>query len=206
MARESGHLKGVAFVLLANYWLLFVIIRAALTIILLSDINFITTYPPVYEYDIMQAGLPPINASLVAGGTNLDATAEFWWSFPSLMTDQAVITTVPPLTCSGSDSCLSYFLPGPMTLVFYDDNLPLTRANYSDATALLVNDAPGYQVEYSQVANDESTLQDTDCQLYGMPWAALLICIKNATGSGLIGGALSDIYGELISSTKCLSY
>lgn len=145
-------------------------------------------------------------------GTNIGATSEFWWSFPSLMTDQAVITTIPPITCS-NPSCLSYFLPGAMTLVSFDDNLPpIGKDNYSDAYVFIVNNAPGYQIEYEDVPPDDLTLSlpDGDCQLYGMPWAAILICIKKIDNA-LIGGTYNprqelNVSTELVSIRGCKDF
>jgi len=172
-----------------NCRLLFVLVRAALAFILLVNINFTTTYPHVYESGILYAGLSPLNTSIAEGGQNLDVTSEFWWSFPSLMTDQAAVAAVPPLTCSDSDpSCVSYFLPGTITQLVYNSSLPpILKTNFTDATALIVTDAPGYQIDYTEIPGNETTLLDSDCQVYGMPFAALLICLKN-TEDGLIGG------------------
>jgi hypothetical protein len=165
------------------------LMRGVLAFILLANINFVTTYRTVFQSGILHAGLAPINSAIANGGLNLGATAEFWWSFPSLMTDQAAVTTVPPLTCSTSDdSCVSYFLPGTVTQIVYDPSLPpILKQNFTDAGALLVNDAPGYQIDYSSIASDELAVQVGDCQIYGMPWAALLICIRSI-GNSLIGG------------------
>jgi hypothetical protein len=165
-----------------------------MAIILLSDVSFKTSYHTVYESGIAHAGLSPINASLLASGFDFDATSEFWWSFPSLMTDQAVITLIPPVICSGS-FCQSYFLPGPMTTVVYDPDLPpVTKDNFSEANALIVYDAPGYQIEYSAVTDADPKLSvDDDCRLYGFAWSAFFICIKQAE-VGLITGERFEIY------------
>lgn len=157
-----------------NRRLLYAVMRGVLGVILFSNVSFTTTYPIVDQFGIAFAGLSPINASVITP-TDLDATTEFWWLFPSLMTDQAAIATVPPLTCSGS-SCVSYFIPGP---IVFDANMPqITNDNYSDATAWVVNDAPGYQIDYSSVTNEDPVLlPDDDCEPYGTDYAAILICV-----------------------------
>jgi hypothetical protein len=172
--------------------LIFVVVRGALGVILLSDISFKTTYPEVYSSGITQAGLAPLNVSVTTiPDFNSDATAEFWWYFPSLMTDTARVTTIPPLTCS-TPPCLSYFLPGSMGLVILDPELPpIGKNNFSDATAFIVNDAPGYQIEFTPVTTEDLPLEGNDCKIYGIPGAALQICVK-AVGSELIGGKLLD--------------
>jgi hypothetical protein len=172
--------------------LIFVVVRGALGVILLSDISFKTTYPAVYSSGITQAGLAPLNVSVTTlPQFNSDATTEFWWYFPSLMTDTARVTTIPPLICS-TPPCLSYFLPGSMGLVILDPELPpIGKNNFSDATAFIVNDAPGYQIEFTPVTTQDLPLEGNDCKIYGIPGAALQICAK-AVGSELIGGKLLD--------------
>jgi len=192
MDKYFGDLKGILLWAIGNCRLLFVFVRAALAFILLVNLNFTTTYPRVYESGIQYAGLSPLNTSIAEGGQNLDVTSEFWWSFPSLMTDQASIAPVPPLTCSDSDpSCVSYFLPGTITQLVYSPSLhPVLKTNFTDATALVVIDAPGYQIDYTEIPGNETTLLSSECQVYGMPFAALLICLKD-TEDGLIGGTVS---------------
>lgn len=169
--------------------LFFTVLRGALAIILLSDISFHTTYPVISESTILHAGLSPLNTSIAnLTGFNEDATSEFWGSFTSIMTDPAV-TTVPPLSCSGP-SCQAYFLPGTMSIVDFGPSLePIQKDNF---TVFIVNDAPGYQIEYSPVTTADPPLVDTDCEIYGVPWAAIQICIKKAQ-IGFISGMAFNV-------------
>jgi hypothetical protein len=115
---------------------------------------------------------------------DLDATSEFWWEFPSLMTDQGAITAVSPFACSDS-SCLSYFIPGPVVGL----NISVPKDSFPDLTAWMVN-APGYQIDYSPVTNSSGTFNLTaNCKLYGMNWAAIFICIKSS-GFSFLGGTI----------------
>jgi hypothetical protein len=164
-------------------------VKVLIGIILLSDISIRPAYQEVFQSGVARAGLSPINASLVdISGFDTVATASFWWSFPSLMTNTAEIATIPPLTCSGS-SCLSYFLPGPITLLLFDEALPMIEtSDFQEADVLIVNDAPGYQLEFSQPTGNDSKLNlNTDCRPYGISWAMIIICIKKV-GNSLIGG------------------
>lgn len=183
--------------------LFYTLIRGILGIILLFNLSFITTYPVVHQLGIANAGLSPINSSVITP-TDLDATAEFWWLFPSLMTDQAAIVMVPSLTCSGS-SCLSYFIPGP---IVFDPNMPpITDDDFPGATAWAV-DAPGYQIDYSPVTTEDPILlPQNDCEPYGIDYAAILICVKQ-TGSSIIGGTLLNTWkfgSPADPSCECLS-
>jgi hypothetical protein len=43
----------------------FILLRGAMGILLLSDVSFKSTYPPVEQFQILRAGLSPLNVSLV---------------------------------------------------------------------------------------------------------------------------------------------
>ena len=151
----------------ALHRLVFVLIRGTIGIILLSDLTFTTTYPIVFQSRILNAGLSPLNASVLTP-FDADAVSEFWWNFPSLMTDQAITKTITPLTCT---NCTSYFFPGAMMTVEFDPGLPdIGRQNFSQAGVFIVNDAPGYQIDFAQVGPDYPPFVEDDCKVYGMNW------------------------------------
>jgi hypothetical protein len=83
---------------------------------------------------------------------------------------------------------------------------PIGKDNFTMASTYIINNAPGYQIEYSTVTNEDIQLiVDLDCKVYGMPWAALLICVKNV-GTGLIGGTQNLYPGKLAKiSCECMS-
>ena len=187
-----------------NSRLLFFLICGVLGIILLSDVTFKATYPEVYQSDVLRAGLSPLNASILSqAGFSSTAISEFWWYFPSVMTNSAILTSTPPLTCS-DPACFSCFLPGGMGIVEFDTNLPtIGKDNFSDATAFVVNDAPGFQIEYSPIDGD-LVLEEDDCRVYGTDTVALQICVKQ-TASGLVGGKDSNPRMRLMLSIECMS-
>jgi hypothetical protein len=174
----------------SNCRILFALLRASLAIILLSNVSFETTYSGVYESTIIRAGLAPLNASIAKlSSLKSEVTPNFWWYFPSLMTDNSKVVSVPPVTCSGT-SCLSYFLPGSVPLIVFDSGLPqIGKDNFTDATTFVVNMAPGYQIEYYPVTNDDPVLTIDDCQVYGTTAAAIQICVKEGI-DGMIGGTI----------------
>jgi hypothetical protein len=170
----------------------FLVLRGVLGILLLSDISFKSTYPPAYQFPIASAGMAPLNTSVInAPLFNQTATADFWWYFPALLTDNKRIKGVPPPdNCTAEDACLSYFLPGSMSSIKYDNNtVPITQNQYSKAIAYIQNDAPGYQIDFRQIdrVNDPSIIMDIDCQVYGVPAAAIQICLKKVNQSLLAG-------------------
>jgi len=181
-----------------NQRLLFVLIRGTLGVILLSDISITTTYPEVYQSAVLRAGLGPLNATLTTlPGFSSDSTSEFSWYYPAILTNTAIVTTIAPQTCSGN-ACQSYFLPGSISIIEYDPTLPeIGKENYTEANGLIVNDAPGYQIEYSKI-DGELVLDEGDCRLYGVPSAALQICVRQ-NGTALIGGIVPRSSGANIS-------
>lgn len=90
----------------------------------------------------------------------------------SFITDPRFVTSIEPVSCSRKD-CLSIFLPGGMDAVRYDDSTGL-RTLFSgefpgDYTTIVVNDAPGYQIEYASIQSVDSQFQfdhDADCKMY----------------------------------------
>ena len=90
----------------------------------------------------------------------------------SFITDPRFVATIAPVTCSGKD-CLSIFLPGGMDSVRYDDSTGL-RTLFSgdfpgDYTTIVVNNAPGYHIEYAAITSIDPEFvfdPDTDCTMY----------------------------------------
>jgi hypothetical protein len=168
------------------------VLRGVLGILLLSDLSFKATYPPAYQFPIESAGMSPLNTSVVnTTYFNQTATGEFWWYFPAFLTDNKRIRGVPPPdNCTTQDECLSYFLPGSMSSIKYDNNTaPIPKNQYPKAVAYIQDDAPGYQIDFQQIdrVNDPTMVMDTDCRLYGVPQTAIEICLKKVDQSLLAG-------------------
>lgn len=106
----------------------------------------------------------------------------------------SIITSIGPLNGS-QQSCQSYFIPGP---VVTDPTMPPgPTINGSDGTVLIVNDVPGYQIDYSPVTSDDPILlPDVDCNLYGMEWAAIQICVKQVGTSLIVCETKIDLTGS----------
>lgn len=93
---------------------------------------------------------------------------------------------VAPLNCSG-DGCSSYFMPGLMSTIVFDSTQP-SFDKYPEGRALIQDDAPGYQVEFSPVdSEDHSPVMSTDCRVYGINKLAIQICLKSAGNSFIAG-------------------
>jgi hypothetical protein len=184
-----GEVKGIYVTHgLANMRILLLLLRSVMGILLLADVSFQPTYHAVEQFPILRSGLSALNVSLVNTDLfNLTSTAEFWWYFPSILSDSQRTIGVPPVSCSG-DTCHSYFLPGSMAAILLDPNLPaITPATYPDAVAYIQNDAPGYQLDYYPVDVDAPGITLDDCRVYGLDNLALQICLKNGESSLVAG-------------------
>jgi hypothetical protein len=118
------------------------------------------------------AGLAPVSSYGLADVTlsmvNIIA-ASYTIAF---ITDPRFVVSIEPVMCSGKD-CLSIFLPGGMDAVRYDDSTGM-KTLFSgefpgDYTTIVVNDAPGYQIEYASISSVDSDFQfdqNTDCTMY----------------------------------------
>jgi hypothetical protein len=169
--------------------LFLVVLRIALGVLLLSDISFQSTYNEVYNFSVSSAGLSPLNTTIAKGtfDFNSKATAQFWWFYSSLLTDTQNVRAVAPLNCSGQ-LCDSYFMPGRAVNIVRDPSEPsVTTENLTDATALIQYDAPGYQVEFSQIDPPSPAMTLNDCRLYGISDVAIQICMMKEDSSFLAG-------------------
>jgi hypothetical protein len=114
---------------------------------------------PISSYGLTEVGLSVVNV-LAAGFTM------------GFITDPRFVASVEPVMCSGQD-CLSIFLPGGMDAVRYDDSTGL-RTLFSgqfpgDYTTIVINDAPGYQIEYASISSVDDQFQfdpNVDCKMY----------------------------------------
>lgn len=187
-------------------------VGGTLGVILLSRVAYITSYPQVYQTTVLGAGLSAMNVSILNDPDRTAlATSEFWWYFPSLLTNSAQMISTIPVSCS---NCSAYFLPGAMSLVAFDPTLPsIGKSNYSQAAAFIVHDAPGFQMEFSNVA-ENITFETEECKLYGVPSVAIQICIKQRRNS-FYGGcsarlavltlALNACPGDVAAQQLCMS-
>src|SRR5271156_837147 len=170
----------------------FLILRGVLGVLLLSDVSFTPTYPQVYTYPIEQAGVAPLNTSIVNTVSlfNLTATAEFWWYFPALLTDVKRVKPVAPIACTDTNYCNSYFIPGSMSSIVLDPNQTvLSQNDYPGALASIQDNAPGYQLDFYPIdrVNDPYMTLD-DCQLYGVDFLAFQVCLKEVPGGSMLAG------------------
>jgi len=121
--------------------------------------NVVAGLAPISSYGLSNATISMIN--IIAAGYTI-----------GFITDPRFVTSVEPVLCSGKD-CLSIFLPGGMDAVRYDDSTGMTTLFSGDFpgdyTTIVVNDAPGFQIEYASIQSVDDQFQfdgNTDCTMY----------------------------------------
>src|SRR6266536_5802595 len=132
----------------------------------------------------VQAGLAPYDfaidalfshASLSAiDGIPLSVVNFYFMAFTyGFLSAPRFATEISPVTCSDSN-CTSVFLPGGLELVRRagpngggPNTTLFDHQQFDDSTAILINNAPGYQLEFSQIEGASPFNFTTDCNTYG---------------------------------------
>jgi len=168
----------------------FVVLRVALSVLLLSDFSIEPSFPEVYQSHVLEAGLSPINTSLtISYDFNDLALSPFWLYFNTILSDARNVRAVDPLNCAPRDACQAFFLPGTPAKLVTDPSQPvLTTENYTTAVSVVQHDAPGYQLDFLPIEGDIPPMLLTDCHLYGTTQNAIQICLKRVEASFVASG------------------
>ena len=182
MGIDYGDLKGKHILnCLSLVRLIFVFVRCALGVLLLSDVSFKSTYHGVHQVPVLVAGIGgAMNTTFAkAPAFNITAPAQFWWYYPALLTGGTTSKAVAPLNCTGNN-CNSFFLPGLMSLIEFDPSQPVITADqYPDAVSYIQNDAPGYQFDFAPIDyHHDPPMTLDDCRVFGTNGTAVQICLK----------------------------
>lgn len=189
MVTDFGESRGTHVFALVLIRIIFMMLRVALAVILLSDISIEPSYTEVYQSPVLDAGLSPINTSIANSyDFNELALPEFWWYFNTILSDTRNVRVVEPLSCPQGQVCTSYFLPGSPGKIVPDLSQPdLTPENFTNAISFIQHDAPGYQLDFSPIQSDVPPMVLSDCRLYGTSQFALEICLKSVNTSFIAG-------------------
>ena len=162
--------------------------RITLSIVLLSNPAFETTYKQVGPQNRVVAGLAPFNISIP--GIAEETQGLFTYYTHGFLANPQIATIVDPPV--NQPHYFSYIIPGPLWKVSITDlenqvitPLDLTDQQRDDANAYLVVGAPGYQLDYSPLDIDEIFDNQIDCRVYDN---SLQICVKNPDNRHLIAG------------------
>jgi hypothetical protein len=143
------------------------------------------------------AGLAPVNNSFFTNSPASLASLFAMGYTLGFMTDPKFVTSIVPISCSGSTNCTSLFLPGGLELVHlttYQLNATLFDGQYSqDYSTIIVNDAPGFQVEFSSV-DPNLSFNSTDCGIYGNATSqGIYICMASGGQAGFSIGMRGNL-------------
>jgi hypothetical protein len=153
-------------------------------------VQYKNIYTPIPSQDIaVIAGLVPVDDLLavlpIALGSIIpvdDADALVVALSYGLLLDTRFATPISPLKCSGRN-CTSFFLPGGVELARPIDHQSTTLFGtqvWDDSTAIVIYQAPGYQVEFSPIENGFKFNTTTDCHTHGLTVGdGLYICIAS---------------------------
>jgi hypothetical protein len=160
----------------------------------LGDLAFKNVYTPIRTVPVL-GGIAPLNVSVLEGHLPIAVICIFFSTYTNaLLGSSNFVTGMDPITCSG-DNCTSIFLPGG---VFNSRLLePPTRPNLNltllkgdfltNAPVVLINNAPGYQVEFTPLDESFSFLRN-DCTMYGQTQGeGLYICVTSIDSTIVAG-------------------
>jgi hypothetical protein len=153
-----------------------------------------TVYTPLADQLIdVVAGLAPLYGYSPVPGSAIQSYRNIF--IEGVLTDATLVTSTAPLSCSGSN-CTSVFLPGGLELVRLQcggPNSTLYRNQPSSGlSSVLVNNAPGYHLEFFPIREGFVFNSTTDCAVYGgTSKEAIQICIA-ANGTQVLTGKLTD--------------
>ena len=172
--------------------ILFLILHIVLGIVLLAKVSFTSTWRDVEKVSLLGSGIGPINASIAVDLGDY-GPVQFWAWYYGLLVSPNYATFIPPIHCSGTTNCASYFLPGTV----YDITFPqsFNNGDHPEATALVVQNSVGYQIEFYSLSSSDS-IAGAECKVYGYDnppdSVGIVICLKQS-GNDLIAGTPFDI-------------
>ena len=156
-------------------------------------------YNPIQTVNV-QAGLVPLNLTILNLIPQSDISVYFSSWSNGILESSKFVTRGSPIVCSG-DNCTSIFLPGgieiarlrngnPNSTLLNTPGLPLTAG-----TAILVNNAPGYQIDFYPPDSDFSFNNKTDCALYGQTRGqGMYLCVGSTDAALVVGKSICISY------------
>lgn len=169
------------------------IVRVVLGVILLSSVQIDPTYLLIGQGVSVIAGLGQFDVSLALSTPGNFVALWFMLHISSLLVDPRI--AIPAMSTSTAcqkpgDDCVAYILPGELDWIKIngtDSKILIDVDNPDDATSVLVENAPGYLLEFSSFQNI-SVFGEADCRIYGASYGRPLnLCLKNVEDV-LLGG------------------
>jgi hypothetical protein len=154
------------------------------------SISYENVYTPVSTIPVF-AGLAPVNVISLVGLVPTSVLGVYFsqWTY-GILGASKYVTGISSPTCNGND-CTAVFLPGGIeTVRLQTGNLNSTLLNGTTVEAfssILINHAPGYQLEFSSVPSGYF-FAAADCALYGEERGdGLQICVSSENATILAG-------------------
>ncbi len=163
----------------------------------LGNVNYKYIFAPTPGQPQIQvfAGLAPVTEELsltaLLGSAIPSSVINFYYLtfLYSLLSDNRFSLAVPSISCSGT-GCSSFFLPGGAAIIKDqdDDNFLFGEEDIDNNAAVLVNRAPGVQMEFYPPPADWKFDVDTDCAAFGQTEGeGLYMCLANSDTDIVVG-------------------
>lgn len=137
-----------------------------------GDVTFKNVYNSINTLPVI-AGLAPINYTILFSHIPKAVACLYLSNYSNgFLGASNFVIGMTPIGCSGIN-CTSVFLPGGLLLARRTDEtlngtlLNLNASLLNTGQAVLINNAPGYQLEFFPVDDDFSFNAVTDCATYG---------------------------------------
>ena len=131
------------------------------------------SFLPTSPAQNITSGLGPFDPTILNYMDRNLTTAMFSSYTLGYLADRTSVISMP---CKSSD-CASYFLTGGIYRTVPDPlNITTTEAN--GGTSYVVENAPGYQLDFSY--GPKALFQWSDCRIYPVETTAIAFCLKNS--------------------------
>jgi hypothetical protein len=169
----------------------------------LSTITTGDVYYPTDNFPVV-AGIAPFHDAVTAINATIqqsDLNYILLGMTENILTDPSMVVDVDPLYCESN--CTSIFLPGGLELVRRPDASTLYSKGHLEEPVIIVQNAPGYQLEFSPT--NYAFNYNMDCNNYGTDWSSLYVCLAfdDNAQSFMSGFAMCPF--ELMGEGSCLS-
>jgi hypothetical protein len=142
--------------------------------------NYRTVYTPDNSLaEKIVGGVTPLNAYSPVPPSIIDVYFQMYAK--DIIMDTTLVQMISPMTCSGPN-CTSFFLPGGLDLVRLAEGGSNATIFQKPATngrsTFIVNDAPGYHLEFFPIPVGSVFDQAKECVTYGgIDKEAIYICV-----------------------------
>lgn len=158
------------------------------------------------------AGLAPINYTILFSDIPKAVACLYLSNYANgFLGASNFVIGMSPVSCSGLN-CTSVFLPGGLLLARRTDKtlngtlLNLNASLLNTGQAILINNAPGYQMEFFPIDDDFSFNAATDCATYGQSRGdGLHVCFGSNNSTLVVGKLITFQSADLTGWSVCPS-